>query len=366
MTTVAGLQRTLATVGEGTASPRLPERLKVTPPSPVPVGGLALGPGGPESRVPTEDPSAIRRPNMLLRLRASHAPASAASAASVIRRKVEWKEVDNKGVDLADPTIESIRVDRPTGTGKGAHTTAYQLFIETVQNALIGATYSVGVDRLEALAKDAYALPGWTDTKKQKKLADAFDASMAQAAPLKGKKSMNAGVWIEELAWDYLRIRNACDFNYHQDGEGGVGGFHEMSHLKAASGAHQTTDFTTIEADIAAGTPTVTQAENIKNFSRFIKESAALLDTRDVKRPKGNAASRDVSAWVDRWQNIIHQHVASIIAAHPGADAAEDLIVDRLVDRITATVTMNKSEIKQVKGVLKTNKSGWTHIAAAP
>src|SRR4051794_103853 len=63
----------------------------------------------------------------------------------VVRRLVRWDASKTPNV------IASITLDRLSGTGGGAHSTSYQLFLETVQNAVINTDFAQAVGRLNAL-----------------------------------------------------------------------------------------------------------------------------------------------------------------------------------------------------------------------
>ena len=273
-----------------------------------------------------------------------------------LQRIVFWDE------SVTPNTVQSITLDRLGGTGGGAHTTSYQLFLETVQNAVVNQQYDVAVNRLMALAKDVKDLPGYLDRRTQSKLYEAFEDTYNEAAAA-SNTSTNVSYYLETLATDYVKLRNSLDFNYMEQGEGDLGGFKEAQNLAAASQGHQDVDWTTITAALAANNPTTAQKKQIKDFNGFIDATAKLVDTRNVARPAGKA---DARKWTRRWKYIIQQHVATVIAAHPGVDAAADTVIEHLVHAVGKEIKLPKSDRDDLVRAMQGSNLGWSNIEAAP
>jgi hypothetical protein len=278
------------------------------------------------------------------------------SGRTAIQRVIFWDET------VTPNTVESIYLDRLHGTGGGAHTTSYQLFLETVQNAVIQQPYSVAIKRLMALAKDVKGLPGYLDTLEQRKLFDACEDTYNDAVKI-ADTSTNIGYYLEILATDYVKLRNGIKYTYLDDDEGDKGGYNEASNLKAASQAHQDVDWDNIDTALSAATPTTAQEAQIEHFNSFVLSAADLIDTRNVAPPSGKDAKKK---WLRRWKSIIRQHVGTIIAAHPGVDAAADTVIEYLVAAVGKKVGMEKSDRKDLVTVMKGSKEGWENIEAEP
>jgi hypothetical protein len=139
------------------------------------------------------------------------------AASRVLQRLVLWTEPAAN--TAAAPVVQSITLDRLPGSGGGKHTTSFQVFLETVQNAVVGASYTTAIARLKALADDVCDLPGWDANKRpQAQLKADFDESHAQAGAV--TSSQNHSYWLEILASDYVKLRNSIEFVYHTALEG--------------------------------------------------------------------------------------------------------------------------------------------------
>lgn len=197
-----------------------------------------------------------------------------------VQRIVFWDE------SVTPNTIDSITLDRLSGTGGGAHTTSFQLFLETVQNTVINQPYDVAIKRLMALCKDVKDLPGYDDSDTtHNKAFDACEDTYNDAIKI-ANTSTNIGYFVETLATDYVKLRNAIDYNYLDSGEGDIGGFGEKGNLSAASLAHQEVDWDNIATALGASPPTTAEQEQIDHFNKFIDAAAKLIDTRNVKPPR--------------------------------------------------------------------------------
>jgi hypothetical protein len=273
----------------------------------------------------------------------------------VIQRIVFWNDT------VTPNTVESITLDRLAGTGGGAHTTSFQLFLETIQNAVINQQYDVAIKRLMALAKDVKDLPGYIDAR-HKKLFETFEDTYADAAKA-SNSSTNVSYYLETLATDYVKLRNGIDYNYLETGEGDVGGFKEPQNLKAASAAHQDVDWDNIEAALQAKKPTTAQQAQVAEFGKFIDATAKLLDTRNVAPPSDKDEKKK---WVKRWKRIIQQHVATVIVAHPGVEAAADVVIEDLVHAIGRDIGMVKRDREDLVSTMQGSSDlGWSNIEAA-
>jgi hypothetical protein len=132
---------------------------------------------------------------------------------ALLDRPIPVQRLVRFGDDAGKRMIKSITLDRLPGTGGGAHTTAFQLFLETVQNNVINATYEQAIKRLKAMVKDAQEFPGYGPNLQAK--VDDFENSYKEAKKSIGSPD-NHAYYVETLSESYVRLRNSLDYTKHR------------------------------------------------------------------------------------------------------------------------------------------------------
>lgn len=206
-----------------------------------------------------------------------------------IQRMIKWSNAGK---------IEDIRIDRPAGSAIGHHTSAYLLFIEAIQNNIIGSDCEGAIKKIKSMAKDLKSYPGYDAS--DKKMEKAVDGVIAQANEdlddfKNGKLSqMNYTYAIENLSLLFLDARNRLNYTVHDNGWGSKGGKQEATHIRKFSKAFQEFDETSYKP---------------KELANLASLTVDLADTDSVVI--------DDKQDFNTFANILDQHFISQIVAHP-------------------------------------------------
>ncbi len=229
------------------------------------------------------------------------------------------------------------------GSAGGAHTTAFQLFIEIVENALFDATYDQAVGRMDAMIDDLEELPGYAGNATQRKaLKEARNA--LKEARTQADDPANWNYHLEELIFRHLRARNSLNFTYHEGTWGDPGGHKEAKNIRKLSKVFQDTDWSS---------PTAAEIDS------FTKSSVKLLDLNNVAQGTMTRA-----AYLDKLEKILIQHHATIISAHPSTEDQVGPLADALVTKVAPTLGLSGPE-QATLGPRVAAARGWQELADA-
>ncbi len=225
--------------------------------------------------------------------------------AGAIQRRVIFDEEDESD----DPVIVEVWIDRPTGTSNsGPHTTAISLFQQATMNAMLYRTYSEALHNLNELVIGIRALPGYIENREQLEFMIAGMQEMIEKAS--GANPMNRAVWLDDIAKQYILMREKVPFTHHESGEGGgsamaeqkaLGDLHNlvMDYLNGDRVNVEETDFgmkikTPKEKDIA-------------------EKLVGLLDLRNLAKPD----KIPYLQWVFKVGTVVSQFLVSFYQAYP-------------------------------------------------